>query len=334
LDYLAVVLTTSNFKAPNSVFILLQAKQFWSNEDPLSFPSVSEEPFGGSSVSNQHNVTNCSRNSKVVPHCESNNQIVRCEICHVQVSSSDSLSKHNELCYTKHVLPQKRKIKEVPTGCPFTHGIHCKKSVKTKCQFKKRLGGIKCPKSNTKLPSLTVLDLGKDSNPISKGTCELCGYFNISSFLLRRHLFYTHQQKDNAKFVCKECGEPFFEITDLKRHSGKHSDDKPHACSQCHQSFKTVVNLKKHKLHRHQETKKCKFCQESFKTGVYLYRHHELTHPKEAQQVQIDGLTVIQCQFCSKMFGSQAALYTHSKKSHGVKKWTGIKDLLKKSNQT
>jgi hypothetical protein len=28
-------------------------------------------------------------------------------------------------------------------GCPITHGIHCKKSVKTKCQFKKRLEGKK-----------------------------------------------------------------------------------------------------------------------------------------------------------------------------------------------
>jgi hypothetical protein len=29
------------------------------------------------------------------------------------------------------------------TGCPITHGIYCKKSAKTKCQFKKRLGGKK-----------------------------------------------------------------------------------------------------------------------------------------------------------------------------------------------
>jgi hypothetical protein len=41
------------------------------------------------------------------------------------------------------------------TGCPITHGIHCKKSVKTKCQFKKQLGGrkkseIQCPKNSFK----------------------------------------------------------------------------------------------------------------------------------------------------------------------------------------
>jgi hypothetical protein len=29
------------------------------------------------------------------------------------------------------------------TGYPITHGTHCKKSVKTKCQLKKRLGGKK-----------------------------------------------------------------------------------------------------------------------------------------------------------------------------------------------
>lgn len=29
------------------------------------------------------------------------------------------------------------------TGCPKTQGIRCKKSVETKCQFKKRLGGEK-----------------------------------------------------------------------------------------------------------------------------------------------------------------------------------------------
>jgi hypothetical protein len=40
------------------------------------------------------------------------------------------------------------------TWCPITHGIHCIKSVKTKCQFYKRLGGkkseIQCKKLHFK----------------------------------------------------------------------------------------------------------------------------------------------------------------------------------------
>jgi hypothetical protein len=34
-------------------------------------------------------------------------------------------------------------LQHIHTGYPITHWIHCKKSVKTKCQFKKRLGGGK-----------------------------------------------------------------------------------------------------------------------------------------------------------------------------------------------
>jgi hypothetical protein len=39
-----------------------------------------------------------------------------------------------------HLLP--KTFLETFTGCPITHGIHCKKSVKTKCQLK-GLGGKK-----------------------------------------------------------------------------------------------------------------------------------------------------------------------------------------------
>jgi hypothetical protein len=140
----------------------------------LSFPSVSKEPFVGSSVLNQNNVTKCSRNSKVVPPCESKKSIERCEICQVQVSCSDSLAKHMELCHTKH------EKQEVPIQC------------------------TKCPKTYTELTSLRehlVVDHG-NSIPLSKDTCDLCGYIGSSSFRLRRHMFYTHQQKDNPKIIC------------------------------------------------------------------------------------------------------------------------------------
>jgi hypothetical protein len=55
----------------------------------------------------------------------------------------------SSLDYASELL--QRKNLSTYTGCPITHGIHCKKSAKTKCQFKKRLEGkkskIQCQKT-------------------------------------------------------------------------------------------------------------------------------------------------------------------------------------------
>jgi hypothetical protein len=53
--------------------------------------------------------------------------------------------------YSKTLTYQK-KPSDTHTGCPITHGIHCKKSVKTNCQFLKNGLEEKKVKFNVKKP--------------------------------------------------------------------------------------------------------------------------------------------------------------------------------------
>jgi uncharacterized C2H2 Zn-finger protein len=132
-------------------------------------------------------------------------------------------------------------------------------------------------------------------------------------------MFYIHKQKDNAKIICEDCGEPFMTYGYLNKHrSVKHSDERPHVCSYCCQTFKQRRTLQAHVKYKHQEHKSCQYCKESFDNSADLYRHHEWIHPQESQQVEIDGVTVLECDICGKVMGSKTALYTHNKNSHGV----------------
>lgn len=230
----------------------------------------------------------------------------KCKICKVIVDNSTQLVRHMYKCHTSKKVPTKvSKNKEELIECSKCSNKYTNLSTLSQhmIQEHKVLRKLKL----AKVPPIPLV-------------CELCGWSKSHKVRqMERHMFYIHKQKDNAKIICEDCGEPFMTYGYLNKHrSVKHSDERPHVCSYCCQTFKQRRTLQAHVKYKHQEHKSCQYCKESFDNSADLYRHHEWIHPQESQQVEIDGVTVLECDICGKVMGSKTALYTHNKNSHGV----------------
>ncbi|XP_060597093.1 zinc finger protein 184-like [Ruditapes philippinarum] len=84
-----------------------------------------------------------------------------------------------------------------------------------------------------------------------ESVCDICGKVLKTKFALRSHK-RRHFDK-NRKFVCKECGKGFFNVTILKQHERVHTKEKPFKCPMCEYTSSVAGNIKKHSCNIHKQ---------------------------------------------------------------------------------
>ncbi|KAH8292839.1 hypothetical protein KR054_012205 [Drosophila jambulina] len=120
---------------------------------------------------------------------------------------------------------------------------------------------------------------------------ENCSYVGKSGLHLKRHLKSAHSEEGDAArewFACDQCEFRTRTKGHLRRHSLRHSGQKPHQCPHCDFQCSTIDNLRKHivKTGKHPgkfiyECQKCsdQAPNEIFKSNTFKeYQKHLATH--------------------------------------------------------
>ncbi|KAL4231684.1 Zinc finger protein 34 [Mactra antiquata] len=127
---------------------------------------------------------------------------------------------------------------------------------------------------NTLLKTVSESCISKTFDSGSKVKCKICNKSLESSRSLRRHLFITHLDKNEKKFICIVCDQHFLTKSELKNHLKIHKDCRPYRCKICSKTFRQLGHVKEHLL-SHASTSKyqCPLCVLIFKTQHSLLHH-------------------------------------------------------------
>ncbi|CAG0887430.1 unnamed protein product [Cyprideis torosa] len=103
--------------------------------------------------------------------------------------------------------------------------------------------------------------------------CRLCSKEFKNTLSLRNHVKYTHG--DDGEHVCTTCGKRMRSASDLRGHEISHSDARNHVCGTCGKAFKYKAQLSRHtKLDHEGKTPfKCTDCGKVYRTKQRLRDH-------------------------------------------------------------
>lgn len=102
--------------------------------------------------------------------------------------------------------------------------------------------------------------------------CDKCGCTFPSFVALNAHVQQTHGL--TRSHVCSECGKSFSRSADFRRHTSRHSGDKPHACNQCSAKFAVFTDLTRHlMIHTSERPFTCDVCSRTFTRSERFKRH-------------------------------------------------------------
>ncbi|CAG7696961.1 unnamed protein product [Allacma fusca] len=105
-----------------------------------------------------------------------------------------------------------------------------------------------------------------------KYLCEYCGkrFKHHTSWNL--HVVRIHEGE--YEHECPVCHKRFHKLFELKKHSVKHSEDRPFPCSVCGKHFKTKTHLKEHvTIHSESKSHVCPLCGKGIRMKANLYKH-------------------------------------------------------------
>ena len=145
----------------------------------------------------------------------------------------------------------------------------------------------------------------------SKLLCEVCSAAFNTRQSLRRHRIMVHSA--NTPFVCKFCGQKFFEKRSYYGHINKHMAVKPYNCSVCNLEFGYKYSLERHLLtctNKDADKYKCNICQKQLKSAASLKAHTKGMH----------GPKVNKC-ICGKAFSWNSAMLRHEKSCEVAKRY-------------
>ncbi|XP_068112080.1 oocyte zinc finger protein XlCOF7.1-like [Hyperolius riggenbachi] len=106
-------------------------------------------------------------------------------------------------------------------------------------------------------------------------------------------------------FPCSQCGECFFEISELISHQISHSEEKLFSCSQCGKGFDKRTNLLRHqKMHTDGKMFSCAECGKCFLRKATFVEHQRM-HKGEKRY---------SCSECGKHFQWRSTLFYHQRR--------------------
>jgi len=132
-------------------------------------------------------------------------------------------------------------------------------------------------------------------------SCDICNrkWQSLEALLHHKKTF------DHEAVKCQECDRHFPYPKDLKRHTLKHSNEKPWCCDLCGKTFRSEWNVKFHKERVHGDKTKdipCKICDKTFAFEDLLKAHIRNMHKQEKSWA---------CEQCGKTFKLKQALLRH-----------------------
>ncbi|XP_077978574.1 uncharacterized protein LOC144434011 [Glandiceps talaboti] len=108
--------------------------------------------------------------------------------------------------------------------------------------------------------------------------CEACNTSFKHAHYLKEHMVRHHKVKQPIH-MCHECGQWFFEISELRIHVKIHTNDRPFECQLCGKGFRECDNLKTHmRTHAKIQTFPCQECNTCYTGSDYLRTHMMRQH--------------------------------------------------------
>ena len=130
--------------------------------------------------------------------------------------------------------------------------------------------------------------------------CDQCKLKFGQRVQLKRHTIVAHVKL--YPNICSICGERFVFSTDLKRHTTKHTGEKPYKCGFCKMTFRLSGTQRKHELiHKDIKSFPCSMCTKQFRASDNL-KVHMKRHMNQRDYI---------CKSCKKGFIEPAGLRKH-----------------------
>ena len=177
---------------------------------------------------------------------------------------------------------------------------------------------FQCPKCNKVFsePGRHTSCLGNKGRQIqgkqSQGRrfhCEECNRSFASRQALNAHE-RRHAGTDERRFLCKFCGDRFYQFISLQNHTRLHTGEKPHCCETCGRRFGEVSSFRNHmRLHTGERPFLCSECAKGFVTSSALKEHIIVMHTDHKD---------FECPVCGWKFALRKAMRRHVKDRHGT----------------
>ena len=140
----------------------------------------------------------------------------------------------------------------------------------------------------------------KKGNDDKLHACDFCDYKSKLSHDLKRH---TYKHTGQKPFSCGICDFRCTQKNTLRRHMYIHTGEKPFTCSTCGKNFTQVSNLNRHMaIHTEEKSFLCTVCFKSFREATTLKKHVLFVHTEEKHHT---------CGVCLKQFATAQNLRRH-----------------------
>ena len=157
---------------------------------------------------------------------------------------------------------------------------------------------VHCPLCRMKLNTLSGL---KSHLRIAEHVCKECGEKFVAMCQLRLHQEKTkHGRREN---ICPICSKGFQYSRDLRKHILIHTGERPYDCLLCGNTYRNPGHLSYHLKVQHGGARpyKCKYCGRGF-GALSGCNKHEKRHEKESKY---------KCEHCGMMFVAPQSLTKH-----------------------
>ena len=242
---------------------------------------------------------------------------MKCSLCGLVVSSSDSLKIHSMLhtgemaykcCVCQKTFPSlsSREHHASVHSAEFKfHCLLCDKGFPTRADLAKHqlTHNLQCALCDQTFPNTTSRNCHyRTAHPAQILNCPECNKVFPTKEDLERHSKYHRRLK---RKVCPECGAV---VCNLKDHMLVHEKErgfhKMFACDQCPQTYLRQCSLQRHLLtHTGERPYACSHCSKTFRTNGTL-RKHLLIHTQEKPH---------QCEQCGKRFSLRSNMMIHKR---------------------
>ena len=136
--------------------------------------------------------------------------------------------------------------------------------------------------------------------------CDQCGQKFTAKETLKQHRSSEHE---NLTYPCPECPETFKTLALRRKHRNiAHSTEDKFLCKECGKRFGDVTGLQNHRKVHAEAQFQCRHCEKRLKSETALLAHERMH----------TGEKPFACKMCSACFTSSGRLSQHMKGVHQI----------------